>query len=534
MDCRGCVDVNCRGSVNTMSNEDRFCSLFVKLLFGEVCEVVCRILASKGDTTLQQIVQHSGLSQEEVQKSLIVLIQHSLASVFKQNEIKKGVDVHVYRLDKEAMRHRMHLEKSLVLVKKRYDLAGFTMFRVLCQHGKLQIRNILDFCEVSLKDQLVEPPLSRDMLQAKFEQMVKDKIFMRAGTQTLSARRRLRRQMIESSEAVAHVAKKSKKSAAAEPDLGSIANLPALEPDREFSAADDADVSWDVYHDTFIADFQTEQAIEYAQNRVSARAGDIIRAMCTQYGANFDMNSLPELSAMNIQRVLNKNEDAASLSVEALHRLLIELCHPDVAILRSRQMPNGATGYTIDFRAVFSALKTAHVVALIKEKYGVLAARIYRLLDKNRRLEEKEIAEAAAASKKTVRTTLFTLLSAQFVMLQDIPRTANREPAKTFYIWGINSHRVFALMLDSFYFSWCNLKSRIASEATQARGLLGKLGMFNSLDASVQADVTPEEKAAYEKYKRVHDRLQHGVLVAADLVRLFKDCPDNESHIHHS
>ena len=58
-------------------------------------------------------------------------------------------------------------------------------------------------------------------------------------------------------------------------------------------------------------------------------------------------------------------------------------------------------------------------------------------------LEQKQIADYAMQPTKDTRETLYKMLRSGLVVLQDIPRTADRAPSRTLYVWGADLQGAF-------------------------------------------------------------------------------------------
>ncbi len=114
---------------------------------------------------------------------------------------------------------------------------------------------------------------------------------------------------------------------------------------------------------------------------------------------------------------------------------------PVVAVSASDSDRSEAT-YTIRMSDLCRELKMQHALSVAKEKTGALGGRIFRVLHTYQRLEEKQLSEIAIAPKKRVREVLYALLHAKFVSLQEIPRGADRNPSRSFYLWGVPTAKV--------------------------------------------------------------------------------------------
>lgn len=81
----------------------------------------------------------------------------------------------------------------------------------------------------------------------------------------------------------------------------------------------------------------------------------------------------------------------------------------------------------------------AQVDAVVRERFGGPACRIFRLLLLKRQLEQKQIAEMAMIPVKDTRELLYKLVKVEFVQLQEVARTADHSPSRTFYLWRVRA-----------------------------------------------------------------------------------------------
>lgn len=156
-----------------------------------------------------------------------------------------------------------------------------------------------------------------------------------------------------------------------------------------------------------------------------------------------------------------------------------------------------------------------HIQSLCRSRYGSLAARIFRCLLVHHRLEESQLSEYVVAPRKDVRRLLYTMYDAHLLSLQEIPRSSDRMPQKTFYLWGIHVPSVCAHYLEQLYFSWCNLRTRIDAETDAAKPVLDKVDTAKLMSA--------KEKDVVERWKKGADRLELGLHHINQLIMLFHD-----------
>jgi hypothetical protein len=67
------------------------------------------------------------------------------------------------------------------------------------------------------------------------------------------------------------------------------------------------------------------------------------------------------------------------------------------------------------------------------------------------------------------------LLRAGFIELTEVPRGVDRAPARTFFTWSVNVQKVNNLLLDSFYFTWANVRQRLELETSKIQPFLSKV-----------------------------------------------------------
>jgi DNA-directed RNA polymerase III subunit RPC3 len=168
-----------------------------------------------------------------------------------------------------------------------------------------------------------------------------------------------------------------------------------------------------------------------------------------------------------------------------------------------------------DFASLFDELRLKHLQSLCRARYGSLSARIFRCLLVHHRLEETQLSELCTAPRKDVRRLLYTMLRAHLVSLQDVPRSSDRLPQKTFYLWGVPRASVCEQYLESLYFSWCNLRVRANDEADRAKPVLDKVDTARR--------ISEQEKNKVQQWKKNADRMEMALHQLNQIIMLFHD-----------
>ncbi|PKC05068.1 hypothetical protein RhiirA5_361758, partial [Rhizophagus irregularis] len=102
-------------------------------------------------------------------------------------------------------------------------------------------------------------------------------------------------------------------------------------------------------------------------------------------------------------------------------------------ILRKKDENMGGM-YIIRYNEICESLKKEIFEDVIMEKYGFKGVRIVRLLYEKSKLDEKAV---------KARQKLTELMSGGFVQIQEVPRSADRAPSRTFYLWDIDYKKCY-------------------------------------------------------------------------------------------
>lgn len=113
-------------------------------------------------------------------------------------------------------------------------------------------------------------------------------------------------------------------------------------------------------------------------------------------------------------------------------------------------------------------LQAKVIESVVQQRFGDLSLRIFRLLRMKKQLEQKgvrvldptvgvepcllstvarntctrQIADLALIPVSETREYLYKMLSCEFVHLQEVPRTADHAPARTFYLWSVRMEHI--------------------------------------------------------------------------------------------
>jgi len=81
-----------------------------------------------------------------------------------------------------------------------------------------------------------------------------------------------------------------------------------------------------------------------------------------------------------------------------------------------------------------------------------------------RQLEQKQVGEMCMMPVRLTRELLYKLLKAQYVSLQEVAKTADHAPSRTFYLWRVDTQRVSHRLSKELCKLTLNVKLRLDNE----------------------------------------------------------------------
>ncbi|KAI9295704.1 hypothetical protein K502DRAFT_324176 [Neoconidiobolus thromboides FSU 785] len=176
----------------------------------------------------------------------------------------------------------------------------------------------------------------------------------------------------------------------------------------------------------------------------------------------------------------NNNNIMNNDNIRARNILLISefirLLNRDEIPLLVEAKERGIMGrYCIDFVKIGYAIKLNFMEVLIKRKFDVVAWRLIRILMLKGRMDEKQISKVAIIPGSTCRKLLNEMAVHGFISLQEVPKTVNREPSRTIYLWEFKIEKAFESILSHLQQSIGNLMDRRLIEMESRSTLIDKI-----------------------------------------------------------
>lgn len=302
-----------------------------------------------------------------------------------------------------------------------------------------------------------------------------------------------------------------------------VSLVTATNLNRENSVSDSDSTFWMFNSVMFTLYFIKSILADYIEHRQGPLCGQLSLVLMQLYNPK-NMMRPPVMSLGKILQLLENTSLYAYKNSEQLKEVLIDMLHDNVALIVSKEMNAGLSGYAINTQGILEEIRLRHAKVIIKSKLGVEACRIFQILLEKKRLEEKQIQELALLSKRTARELLHKMLVAKFIIMDEIPKSSDRAPSRTFFLFGVSLESLYAQycsfyfyilcsLLDMFYFSWLNLKARSDYEHSLVSNILLKA-------TNLRTDL---DEIALSNFQRRTDQLEDAMLRLDNVIFLFRD-----------
>jgi len=113
--------------------------------------------------------------------------------------------------------------------------------------------------------------------------------------------------------------------------------------------------------------------------------------------------------------------------------------------------------YKLKVRELSNAIKQMILEEVVKQKVGEAGCRLYRILLRRhakractskgqQKLELKQIAELGLMPERDARPLLMTLMQLEYVLMQEVPKTVDRNPKTTTYLWHVSLPHAYSTL----------------------------------------------------------------------------------------
>ncbi|XP_061462884.1 DNA-directed RNA polymerase III subunit RPC3 isoform X2 [Rhineura floridana] len=455
--------------------EIKLSSLLLREHFGEIVEKIGTHLIRMGGQPLRMIAHDTGMSLDQVRKALCVLIQHNLVKYELQ---KRGLVE--YEAQCSRVLRILRYPRYIYTAKTLYSDTGELIVEELLLNGKMTmsatVKKVADRLTETMEDgkTMEYSEVSNTFVHLADTHFVQRCPSAPEGPEPSAAPPPPAPTLVFNEKDMYVVPKlnlvgkgKRRHSDNTEDNGYHKAKRQKQDADSKEPPSDDG-IYWQVNIDRFHQHFRDQAIVSAVANRMD----QIFRSLPTGY----------------------------NISKQILDQYLTLLADDPLEFV-GKAGESGGGMYVINLHKALASLATATLESIVQERFGSRCARIFRLLLRKKHLEQKQIEDFAMVPAKEAKEMMYKMLSANIVALQEIPKTPDHAPSRTFYLYTVNTLSSARMLLHRCYKSVANLIERRLHETKENRRLLEKSQRVEAILASMQA--TGAEEAQLQEIEEM-------------------------------
>ena len=204
------------------------------------------------------------------------------------------------------------------------------------------------------------------------------------------------------------------------------------------------------------------------------------------------------------------------------HHLLLLARHPLKFLQHFSRTHSLPERWTVDYHSLMKNVTRHALMQIITSRYGILARRITQILFERGKVGEKDLTTIALVPQKTMRSHLTGLHNSGMIQLQEIPRDASRQPARTLFLWFFDTDRCKAKIQEETYKTMARCLQRVRVEEEKVRGTLQKASRSDVVGREEQF-LSVQEREALEKWRDLKNRIWGEVLRLDEVLAVMRD-----------
>ncbi|KAJ3778575.1 RNA polymerase III subunit RPC82 helix-turn-helix domain-containing protein [Lentinula raphanica] len=530
------------------------CAEIISTHFGPLASKVASALLSRGRLTHPQLVRFTSLKPRLVRNILLVLIQQNI--VWHANSETDGSGEEVFEFNTDECLMRLRFGVFVYQAEELFGVAGGEIIQLVLDHGKLTSSQILQRLDTGatslflsedktpfiysqalhklvslryLKPSTISSHISPRDKRIRYEAEEKAKISgfptsrqLREAKETAEARLNM-----EEAEAEKIGLKRKAKS---QPSMTKKRKATSTKDDDDMVV--DETVYFRVNFDKFNIHTRNALIEKAVQERYNSGAALVVRAILkiTEETQNSVADSRTDpLSVSNIILHLNSDEDEETLTSGLIQSSSKPMssgsCIKEyLGILSCADNPtsNGRAGAFLEFSTkgggsgkvqvlfdvIARRLRRQIVEGVAREKHGAEGVRVVRLLMDSGKLDEKQISKNVMMPLKDVRPLLSALSASSLVSIIEVPKSADRNPTRMFYLWQVDTQKALTHILDILYKTLYNISARRRAEREDPM-LVAVLNKRERSDVSVDVEglLSQHEKEVLKAWEDKEQKL---------------------------
>lgn len=182
----------------------------------------------------------------------------------------------------------------------------------------------------------------------------------------------------------------------------------------------------------------------------------------------------------------------------------------------------GGGEWYVPFGELRETLKRVTYEQIVENKLGPSALRLLRIIKDKGMVNDELLARTALLRADTIAQLASTLHDFGALDLQEVPRSNDRTPVKTYFLWFHNSKRAYTIVLQDMYKALARMYNRILAERKEHPILLAKLDR-EDVKGNEELYLTTTEKKEIWELRSMEEKLLVQMNRLQALTRIFAD-----------
>ncbi|PFH49102.1 hypothetical protein AMATHDRAFT_148437 [Amanita thiersii Skay4041] len=539
------------------AHTSRLCVQIIRSHFGPLTAEVASTLLTRGRLSFAQLLRYSDAGvrskQRSVRAAVLVLVQHNVLWHAQSEE-----EGEVFEVNVEECLMRLRFGRFLYLTEELFGKAAMEIVQLIMDHGKLRPPDILEKLHLAgshdvktiavyqqalhrlvsgcyLKPSTMLSHISPRDKQIQYEAEEKAKV---TGIPTAKELRQMKEAALARLKREEEEAEKVglKRKVKDPPGHRSSKKAKTVEEVEEV----DDNVHFRLNYEKYNIHIRNALIVKAAGERFNSGAARVLEATLKVTESNQKKLTDTKTGPISIANILMQFTDEDDLSSGLVYssskKTSLPNCVKDyLGLLSSADNPSPAgkaAAFTsflnskvqVEFEVIGSRLRQRVLEAMTLEKHGTAGVRIVRLLLEMGKMDEKQVAKTVMMAPKDIRPLLTALATDAFISMQEVPKSADRNPTRTFYLWYVDLQKAYSVLLCNLYKTLYNIGARRQSESEGAeiKAVLEKRERIDviqdeSLLSRLERELLKDWQEKQERLVVLEMRVEESVFVLRDM-----------------
>ncbi|KAF6765012.1 RNA polymerase III subunit RPC82 helix-turn-helix domain-containing protein [Ephemerocybe angulata] len=524
------------------------CTEIVHTHFGPLTSKVASALLTRGRLPLSQLVVFTGLKLRTIRASLISLIQHNVVW-----HVQNAGEPEMFEVNVDECLMRLRYGRYILQAEKLFGKPAAEIVQVILQHGKLVPPEMFSLLRIT-------DPKTLLVYKQALHKLVAGS-YLRASTPKshVSPKDRLIQYEIDEKKKIvgfptAKQLREAKEVAEArikqEDDETEKVGLkrkakeqPGHRNSKKKAVEDETVVDDEVYFrincERFNVHIRNTLMTTAAKERFNVQAAVVLEAAIRateKAQLNLSDARTDPISVSNVMMQLSDVGELLSGLAYPSKKVSAGTCVKDyLGMLSSADNPTpagkaaafisfGSSKVQVEFETISRRLRRQVLEAVTREKHGSEGVRILRLLLGTGKMDEKQISKVVLMAAKDVRPLLAAMAADSIISTQEVPKSADRNPTRTFYLWYVDLYKAYAAILEDTFKTLYNISARRRAEreAPEVKAVLEKsqrtdVQQDESLLTRIERETLRDWEAKEQKLTVLESRVEELVFILRDL-----------------